>query len=230
MTMLWLKAFLKSFLLLGIVALSFYAGVTLTIFVAILPFMASMAIILPFLPIVLTAFIYLLAEQILDIFTEKKSLNQSFWPRVAHWQQGIRAMIVLVVATAFSVASTCALFLLYGGSLMTVSYLALWTPDRTYTAGYELGRFLSENQILLKHFVVVWLTGSTCLYKYDDWAIKQKQRRQKLMQRQQVAKVKDPPTPVDVISVELNQMKGSMGITKMGSVRQKSADKPKKTN
>ena len=225
--MLWLKAFLKSFLLLGIVALSFYAGITLTIFVAILPFMASMAIILPFLPILLTAFIYRLAEHILDIFTEKKSLkslNHSFWPKLAHWQQGIRAMIVLVVATAFSVASTCALFLLYGGSLVAVSYLALWTPNQAYTAGHELGRFLSENQILLKHFVVVWLTASTCLYKYDDWAIKQKQRRQKFKQRQEVAKVKYTSTPVDGISVELNQMKGSMGITKMGSVRQKSED------
>jgi hypothetical protein len=119
---------------------------------------------------------------------------------------------------------------LYGGSLVAVGYLALWSPNQGYTAGYELGRFLSENQILLKHFVVVWLTVSTCLYKYDDWAIEQKQRRQKLIQRQQVAKVKNPPTPVDVISVELNQMKGNMGITKMGSVRQKSADKPKKKN
>jgi len=43
-----------------------------------------------------------------------------------------------------------------------------------------------------------------------------------------VAKVKYTPTSVDVISVELNQMKGSMGITKMGSFRQKFADKPKK--
>jgi len=62
---------------------------------------------------------------------------------------------------------------------------------------------------------------------YDDWAVKQKQRRQKFKQGQQVAKVKYTPTSVDVISVELNQMKGSMGITKMGSFRQKFADKPK---
>jgi hypothetical protein len=175
--MLWLKAFLKAFLLLGILVLSLYLGLTLTIFVTLLPFFVWMAIALPVMPIIVMAFVYRIADRLVDLFSEEKSPNQSFWPTFADWRQGIRAMIVTILTTAFSIASTLSLIIVTGGGTVVYGYLSLWTEQQAFNAGYELGRFLSDHEILVKHLAVVWITCSTCLYRYDDWARLRKQRR-----------------------------------------------------
>ena len=187
--------------------LSLYLGLTLAIFVALLPVLVWMAIALPVMPAIVMAFMYRIADRLVDLFSEEKSPNQSFWPTLADWRQGIRAMIVLIVTTAFSVASTLSLVIVTGGGAVVYGFLALWTEQQAFNAGYELGRFLSEHEILVKHLAVVWMTCSTCLYRYDDWARLRKQRRKEFM-----AKAAQPKTQKFIPPDRTNVGQGKSGV------------------
>lgn len=216
--MAWIKAFLRSVLLSGVLALSLYLGTMLALLVGLIPLMMWMIIILPFLPVVVMAFIYRISSRIASIFAANNS-SRSLWPTFADWKEGIRAEIVLVTATLLAVLSAGAVLTLMGSSIYGYGRVAGWSVDDFGAAGHNFGYFIGrsarEGQLLVNHLSSVWLISATCLYRYDDWARARKRRRQAEKKRQPEYRPTQKFTPPDPIELELEKMRSQIGTTKV---------------
>lgn len=147
---------------------------------------------------------------------QQVSLSRLRW---VNCREGINGLTVFLVSliVAFTISAT--LTTITGGITFAVIG-ELLSKEGARLLGYQLGR--SSANV----FAFVWFAAATCLYRYEAWA--QRQRSLQKATKTERLRAKAQPTqpmPVDPTDLELDRMRGGMGLTQMKRNRPKPRSK-----
>jgi hypothetical protein len=168
-----------------------------------------------FIPTLILAYVYHIFTLIFDATSLSKNHPRQF-PTWSSWREGLLGVIIMGV----SISIAFAVLFWYHPYLLTDRHWveSYFWEDRSSRIPIRFLLTKEEQEEIVAFWATIWLGSSAYLYQWD-YLVRQKrdrqQKRQKALTENFSQAKKTVKSEVDPVDIELNKLRGEMGLHKM---------------